>query len=60
MQTFQFQFQFQFLQVPAGEKEGPGGLSNILKEEEKEEDEEEKKEHDDDEEEIWGKRRDKI
>ena len=37
------------LQVPAGVKEGPGGLPNLLKEEEQEEDEEERKEDDDDE-----------
>ena len=37
------------LQVPAGEKGGPGGFPNLLKEEEQDEDEEEKKEDDDDE-----------
>ena len=36
-------------QVPAGEKGGPGGFPNLLKEEEQEENEEEKKEDDDDE-----------
>ena len=37
------------LQVPAGEKGGPRGFTNLLKEEEQKEDEEEKKEDDDDE-----------
>ena len=44
------------LQVPAGEKGGPGGLPNLLKEEEKEKDDKEKNEDDNDKEEIGGRR----
>ena len=36
------------LHVPAREKGGPGGFTNLLKVKEQEEDEEEKKEDDDD------------
>ena len=45
------------LQVPAGEKGGPGGFPNLFEEEEQEEDAEEKKEDNDDEKEMEGKRR---
>ena len=46
------------LQVSAGDKRGPGGLPNLMKQGEKKQDWEEKKEDDGDKEEMEGKRRD--